>query len=99
MGLITPQVRAVGGAFPGSPGLGNARTEHIAWGATNGYADMIDLYIEQVDPQNPDNYLEGEQSFPFDLREEVIRISDSESDNGFRQEKLLVRETRGHQRE
>jgi penicillin amidase len=94
MGLITPQVRAVGGAFPGSPGLGNARTEHIAWGATNGYADMIDLYIEQVDPQNPDNYLEGEQSFPFDLREEVIRISDSESDNGFRQEKLLVRETR-----
>ena len=94
MGLITPELRAVGGAFPGSPGLGNARTSHIAWGATNGYADMIDLYIEQVDPQNPDNYLEGEQSFPFILREEVIRISDSDAASGFREEKLRVRATR-----
>jgi penicillin amidase len=94
MGLITPELRAVGGAFPGSPGLGNARTEHIAWGATNGYADMVDLYIEQVDPQNPANYLDGEQSVPFALREEVIKISDRESDSGFRSETLLVRETR-----
>lgn len=94
MGLITPELRAVGGAFPGSPGLGNGRTTHIAWGATNGYADMIDLYIEQVDPNNADNYLNGEQSIPFDLREEVIRIADRKSDTGFRSETVLVRETR-----
>jgi penicillin amidase len=94
MGLITPDVRAVGGAFPGSPGLGNGRTEHIAWGATNGYADMVDLYIEQVDPQDPDRYMEGDQSFPFVQREEIIKISDKESEQGFRTETLLVRETR-----
>jgi len=94
MGLITPQLRAVGGAFPGSPGLGNARTEHIAWGATNGYGDMIDLTIEELDPSNPDNYLEGEQSLPFTTREEVINISDKQVDGGMRSEILLVRETR-----
>ena len=94
MGLITPQLRAVGGAFPGSPGLGNARTEHIAWGATNGYADMVDLYIEQLDPSNPRHYLEGDQSLPFITREEVINISDKEAEGGMRSEVLLVRETR-----
>ncbi|MDB4261741.1 penicillin acylase family protein, partial [bacterium] len=94
MGLITPQLRAVGGAFPGSPGLGNARTEHIAWGATNGYGDMIDLTIEQLDPSNPDNYLQGTESLPFTTREEVINISDKEVDGGMRSETLVVRETR-----
>ncbi len=54
---------------------------------------MIDLYIEQVDPKNPDNYLEGEQSIPFILREEVIRISDKAAESGLRSETLLVRGT------
>ena len=93
MGLVTPTLRAVGAAFPGSPGLGNARTGHIAWGATNGYADMIDLYIEQLDPENPQHYLEGGRSLPFTLREEVIYISDKAADGGMRSETLLVRET------
>jgi penicillin amidase len=55
---------------------------------------MIDLYIEQVDPQNPERYMEGDQSFPFVRREEIIKISDKESEQGFRTEKLIVRETR-----
>jgi penicillin amidase len=94
MGLITPELRAVGGAFPGSPGLGNARTAHIAWGATNGYADMIDLFVETVDPGNADNYLEGDRSIPFVVRQEVLRIRDSSADGGFREQALTVRETR-----
>lgn len=94
MGLITPELRAVGAAFPGSPGLGNGRTEHIAWGATNGYADMIDLFIEQLEPGNPDNYLEGAKAFPFDVRQEILRIRDSEAEGGFRSETLTIRETR-----
>jgi penicillin amidase len=94
MGLITPELRAVGGAFAGSPGLGNARTEHIAWGGTNGYADMIDLFIETLDPGNPDHYLEGGESIPFTVREEVLLIKDGEAAGGFRRQSLTVRETR-----
>ncbi len=93
MGLITPDFRAVGGAFPGSPGFGIGRTKHIAWGATNGYGDTIDLYIEQVDPNNPANYLQGEQSLPFTVREELIKISDRDAEAGFRTETLIIRET------
>ena len=94
MGLITPDLRIVGGAFPGSPGFGLGRTSHIAFGATNGYSDSIDLYIEQVDPARPDFYIDGEESLRFSVREELILISDKEADNGFRSETLTVRETR-----
>jgi penicillin amidase len=94
MGLITPELRAVGAAFPGSPGFGIARTEHIAWGATNGYSDMVDLYIETLDPDNSHHYLEGQQSFAFKLRSEEIKIRDSSAEDGFAIETLEVRETR-----
>jgi penicillin amidase len=94
MGLITPDFRAVGGAFPGSPGFGLGRTSHIAFGATNGYSDSIDLYIEEVDPANPDHYIEGDQSLPFSIRDEEILIKDKEVDDGFRRETLRVRVTK-----
>ena len=56
-GLICPGIRAVGVQIPGIPGMGVGRTEHIALSATNNYGDMVDLYIEAVDPANPDHYL------------------------------------------
>lgn len=93
MGLITPVLRAVGTASPGVPGLGVARTADIAYGATNGYADVVDIFVERVDPDNPDNYLEGEQSRPFEARSEVLRIADKESEQGYRTETLIIRQT------
>ena len=41
----------------------NAR---IAWGATNVDPDVQDLFLETVDPANPDNYLFRGESVPFD---------------------------------
>ena len=93
MGLITPELRAVGTASPGVPGLGVARTGHIAYGATNGYADVVDLFVERVDPDNPDNYLEGDVSRPFVVRSETLRIADSDAEQGYRTETLTVRQT------
>ncbi len=93
IGLITPQFRAVGAAAPGVPGIGVGRTNYIAWGATNGYSDMIDLYIEQLDPDNPANYLEGDDSFAFREREEAIKIKDPQAPGGYRIQKMRVRQT------
>jgi penicillin amidase len=93
IGLVTPELRIVGGSTPGVPGMGVARNGHIAWGATNGYGDVVDLFIEQVDPANADNYLEGENSYAFEISEEVIRIKDDEAENGFREESITVRTT------
>lgn len=93
IGLVTPELRIVGGSTPGVPGMGVARNEHIAWGATNGYGDVTDLFIEQIDPQNPGHYLEGDESYPFVIREETLLIKDDEAPTGLREERITVRST------
>lgn len=93
MGLITPELRAVGGSTPGGPGLGVGRSNWIAWGATNGYSDMVDLYIETADPANEDNFLEGDRSLPFIIRTEELRIKDKEAPTGYRSQTMVIRET------
>lgn len=93
IGLITPELRIIGAVGTSYPGIGLGRTNHIAWGLTNGYGDMADLYLEKIDPENSNNYLEGSKSIPFSIREATFRIKDSESDDGFRIKKLRIRST------
>ncbi|MEO1046103.1 MAG: penicillin acylase family protein [Pseudomonadota bacterium] len=93
VGLITPEMRVVG-VSAGLPGVVIGRNAHLAFGVTNAYADAIDLYVETVDPDNPDNYLEGDTSIPFTVMTETIRIKDEAAPNGIREEQLVVRATR-----
>ena len=93
-GLITPQGRAVGAAIPGIPGMIVGRTDYIAFGATNAYGDTQDLYIETVDPARKGHYLEGGQSFPFEVVKEKLKIKDRNEKTGFREEVLTIRRTR-----
>jgi len=94
IGLITPSIRAVGVHIPGIPGMAIGRTDHIALSATNNYGDMLDLYIETIDPKNPDHYLEGTTSVPFTRIEETLRIKDKEDPKGFKEEKITILSTR-----
>jgi penicillin amidase len=93
-GLITPELRAVGVTIPGLGGMVIGRTDHIAYGVTNAYGDSQDLYIETVDPDNPDNYREGSASIPFEVIEETIKIKDKSASNGYRKETVKIRLTR-----
>jgi penicillin amidase len=93
VGLITPGFRAVGAAGPGIPGLAVGRTSHIAFGVTNAYADVIDLFIETEDPQRPEHYLEGGQSFPFEVIEETLRVRERPGSSKFRTVPLKIRLT------
>lgn len=94
VGLFTPELRAVGVAGPGLPGLALGRTNRIAYGVTNAYGDVVDLYIEREDPARPGHYLEGERSIAFQLVREVIRVRDSRIAGGFREVPLTIRLTR-----
>ena len=42
-----------GYAFPGVPGVVVGHNDRIAWGVTNLGPDVQDLYVERVNPQNP----------------------------------------------
>ncbi len=93
-GLITPDLRAVGVVIPGLPGMIIGRTDHFAIGVTNAYGDTQDLYVETIDPENPDHYLEGDVSIPFDVIEETLTIKDSDSENGYKEENIKIRLTK-----
>ena len=94
MGLFTPNFRAVGVTAPGSPGIGVGRTQHIAYGATVGGGDGVDLYIEQLDPNVPDHYLQGNDSLPLSIRQASFKVKDKTQPTGFRTHTLRIRSTK-----
>ena len=61
-----------GVSFPGVPGIVLGHNDRIAWGATNAGPDVQDLFLEDVDPADPDNYLVAGRSVPFTTRTESI---------------------------
>ena len=65
----------------------------MAIGITNAYGDMQDLYVETVDPANPDHYLEGNRRFPLTLSRKPEN-SGQESQGRIREEPLTIRYTR-----
>jgi len=68
--------------FPGMPFLPFGANQHITWGASNLPADCQDLYIERLNPENPDQYeLDGEW-VDFTVRTEAIPVyTPDESEN------------------
>lgn len=68
-----------GFSFAGVPGVVIGHNERIAWGFTNVGPDVIDLYIEKVNPENPNQYEVNGKWVEFETRQEVIRVSGSEA--------------------
>jgi penicillin amidase len=64
-----------GVSFPGIPGIVLGHNARAAWGATNVDPDVEDLFAEQVDPANPDNYLFAGDSRAFTVRSETIKVA------------------------
>jgi len=93
IGMITPEIRVVAANIPGLPGMALGRTNHISISMTNNYGDMQDLYVESLDPNRPDHYLEGNKSLPFQVIEETLRIKDKDAVGGYREEKIKIRFT------
>ncbi len=94
MGLFAPGIQAVGAALPGMPGILVGRTKHVAFGVTNAYGDVQDLYVETVDPADPKRYLDGGASQPFTEVTETIRVKDQAAPGGFREHPLKLRFTK-----
>lgn len=92
-GLISPSLRVVGATVPGVPGAMVGRNQYVANGITNAYGDAQDLFIEILDPENPDNYLENGKSIPFQVISETLKIKDKKAASGFRAEVITIRKT------
>lgn len=63
----------VGFSFAGVPGVIIGHNDAIAWGVTNAGPDVLDLYIEKINPENKDQYeVKGEWIDMLIVEEEIL---------------------------
>lgn len=99
LGMLAPSIwyaahlsvgdsNVIGVTIPGIPSVVLGRNNYIGWGFTNTGPDTQDMAIEDVNPDNPNQYRTPEGWADFVIREEeiVVRLGSDET--------LVVRETR-----
>ncbi|MDP2122387.1 MAG: penicillin acylase family protein [Hoeflea sp.] len=69
----TPR-RLIGVSLPGTPFVLLGRGNDIAWGFTNTATDAQDVFVERINPENPDQYLTPTGWAPFGQKDEIIRV-------------------------
>ena len=72
MDLHSGDYHAAGVTVPGIPYIVAGHNEHIAWGFTSLYADMQDIYVEQVNAQDQYHTAAGWQ--PIERNHETIHV-------------------------
>ena len=68
-----------GYSFASAPGVVIGHNDRIAWGFTNVGPDVQDLYIEKINPQNPNQYEVNGEWVDMELVEETIQVAGGES--------------------
>jgi penicillin amidase len=67
--------QVTGFSFAGVPGVIIGHNDDISWGFTNTGPDVQDLYIEKINPENPNQYEVNEVWVDMDIVEETIRVA------------------------
>ncbi len=78
-----------GFSFPGFPGVIVGHNEFIAWGTTVLSSDVQDLYVERLNPENPNQYEVNGRWVDMEIEYEHINIQGEDEPYG-----MLVRLTR-----
>ncbi|UWQ47574.1 penicillin acylase family protein [Leisingera aquaemixtae] len=67
----------IGGTIPGIPAVITGRSDGLGWGVTSSYLDDQDLFIEKLNPENPQEYLSVDGYKDFVSRPSIIKIKDA----------------------
>jgi penicillin amidase len=71
-------LNVTGFSFAGVPGVIVGHNDHIAWGVTNLGPDVQDLFIERINPQNPNQYEYQGEWLDMEVVREEIRVAGEE---------------------
>lgn len=77
--LVTPDMNVSGYTRPCSFTFAGGQNEHLAWVFTDGADDSADVYIEKIDPDNPNRYLYKGEWHEMQIRKEIIKVKGSEN--------------------
>ncbi|MEL6807922.1 MAG: penicillin acylase family protein [Pseudomonadota bacterium] len=80
----------IGGTIPGMPLVLTGRSDKLGWGLTSAYVDDQDVLIEELNPDNPNQYRTPDGFKDFESRDSILQIKGSDpvtltlrwSDNG-----------------
>ncbi|WP_370269085.1 penicillin acylase family protein [Nioella sp.] len=67
----------IGGTVPGMPIVLVGRSEELGWGLTSSYMDDIDLFVEQLNPDNPEQYRTPEGWAEFRTDRTIIEVAEA----------------------
>ncbi len=70
--IIPGELNIQGGSLPGTPGILIGHTEQMAWGMTNVGLDVMDFFVERVNPANSSEYWYNNEWRAFEIRDEPI---------------------------
>ncbi|WP_424943166.1 penicillin acylase family protein [Aliiroseovarius crassostreae] len=66
----------IGGTIPGMPLMLVGRSEGFAWGITSSYLDDQDLFIEELNPDNPQQIRTPDGWAPIATRSTIVKVKD-----------------------
>ena len=72
--LTGPGFDIRGATSPGSPAVVLGHNGTIGWGFTTTNLDSQDLFVERIDPSDPNRYIAPEGPRPFTVRDETINV-------------------------
>ena len=99
--LIAPGWNVIGAGEPALPGIALGHNENIAFGFTITGTDQQDLYVEKMNPQNPDEYWYQGAWKPVEMERPKIAVKGStprEVELRFTIHGPILYEDRAHQR-
>jgi penicillin amidase len=72
--MSAPGFKVAGATLPGLPFVVLGQNENVAWGFTNTGADVQDLYLERIKPDDASRYQTPDGWAAFERFEEVIKV-------------------------
>ncbi|WP_271894501.1 penicillin acylase family protein [Candidatus Phyllobacterium onerii] len=69
----------VGVTLPGAPLVLLGRNDRVAWGFTNTGSDVQDIFVERINPANPDEYQTPQGFSPFERNAVSIKVKGSDT--------------------
>lgn len=66
----------IGGTIPGVPVVMTGRSNLLGWGITSSYLDDQDVFIEELNPENSEEYRTPDGWAPFASRDSIINVKD-----------------------
>ncbi|MHA1962237.1 MAG: penicillin acylase family protein, partial [Candidatus Thorarchaeota archaeon] len=76
--VVPGELDVTGVGFAGMPGIILGHNEHTAWGWTNVGADVLDIFVEQLNPSNSSEYMYNGAYRAFEVHDESILTKEGE---------------------